>query len=254
MKQIKKLFQKKAYWTALFSCVLLLGVFAAIDRFGVKTVPQQKPNQTASSKTQFQNEQKQKQPQEQEPEQTVQAVKPTTQPLPQNTPKKTDEAAPAKPSAQKPSDDTDLEMVSSMDQGMLNLAWPINGTIVMDYNIDNAIYDITLEQYRTNDCISIAAEKGAKVQAAGNGIVKNIEHTATGGTSITLEHNDGWKTTYSQLAEDVTVAVGDTVASGQVIGHVGTPSQFSVLLGDHIDFQVAREDATIDPKVALAKQ
>lgn len=131
--------------------------------------------------------------------------------------------------------------------------YPAAGEIVMDYSIDKAIFDITLEQYRTNDSISIGAAKGSDVTASADGTVSKIYTDIENGTTVVIDHKNGWQTTYSQLEKDTAVSEGDTVTSGQKIGVVATPSSYSVLLGDHIDFSVAQNGESVDPKLVLAE-
>ncbi len=131
--------------------------------------------------------------------------------------------------------------------------YPALGEIVMDYSIDKAIFDVTLEQYRTNDSISISAAKGSDVISSADGTVADIYTDTENGTTVVIDHGNGWQTTYSQLEKETAVSKGDTVTSGQKIGTVSSPSLYSVLLGDHIDFSVAQNGNTVDPKTVLSK-
>ena len=146
----------------------------------------------------------------------------------------------------------EYEETASLD-GDITLAWPVTGDIVMDYSMDTAIYDATLDQYRTNDSISIAAAEGTDVTAAAGGVVEYVGVDSRNGQTVVIQHDNGWRTTYSQLAEAVAVNQGDTVTQGQVIGQVGTPTKYAVALGPHLDFTVTSEDTTLDPKLALAE-
>ena len=128
------------------------------------------------------------------------------------------------------------------------LAYPVQGEIVMPYSVDSAIYDPTLNQYRTSDSISISAAAGDAVQAAEKGKVQEITKDEEKGTSVVIEHDNGWLTTYSQLAEDVSVKTGETVEKGQVIGTVGEPTKYSVALGSHVQFGVSKDGETVDPE------
>lgn len=131
--------------------------------------------------------------------------------------------------------------------------YPALGEIVMDYSIDKAIFDVTLEQYRTNDSISISAAKGSDVISAADGKVADIYTDTENGTTVVIDHVNGWQTTYSQLEKETAVSKGDNVTAGQKIGTVSSPSSYSVLLGDHIDFSVAQNGNTVDPKTVLSK-
>ena len=125
---------------------------------------------------------------------------------------------------------------------------PLAGNIVMDYSADHAIYDATLDQYRTNDHISIGAKKGESVKASEDGTVESVKTDDERGITVVLNHGHGWQTTYSQLQEDVVVKEGDKVKKGQEIGFVAEPTKYSVALGEHVDFSIAKDGVTVDPK------
>lgn len=125
---------------------------------------------------------------------------------------------------------------------------PLAGNIVMDYSIDHAIYDATLDQYRTNDHISIGAKKGESVKASEDGTVETVKTDDERGITVVLNHGNGWQTTYSQLQEDVVVKEGDKVKKGQEIGLVAEPTKYSIALGEHVDFSIAKDGVTVDPK------
>jgi len=121
----------------------------------------------------------------------------------------------------------------------------------MPYSVDCAIYDPTLNQYHTNASVSISAAAGDPVQAAEKGTVKEITKDEEKGTSLVIEHENGWLTTYSQLAEDISVKVGDAVEKGQAIGTVGEPTKYTIALGSHVEFAVEKDGAPVDPAKAV---
>ena len=57
-------------------------------------------------------------------------------------------------------------------------AAPLEGEtkVVLAYSTDHAIYDPTLEQYRTNASVSLSAKKGTEVKAAADGVVKEVKN------------------------------------------------------------------------------
>lgn len=131
--------------------------------------------------------------------------------------------------------------------------WPLEGDIVMDFSSDALVYDATLEQYRTNDCICISASQGTPVKAAADGTVESVSYDDENGYTVTVFHSNGWRTTYGQLNEDTAVSQGDIVKAGDIIGTIAPPTKYSVALGDHLSFAVLENDTAIDPKVALAQ-
>ncbi len=148
--------------------------------------------------------------------------------------------------------DEEYEAVASVSDEFI-LDWPVVGEIVMDYSTDALIYDVTLEQYRTNDSVSIAAEEGESVAASGRGMVKKVAHSREDGWYVVIDHENGWETTYGQLRDDLAVEEGDRVDSGDTVGYVGRPSVYGTMLGDHVEFKVTLNDYAVDPKTAVGE-
>lgn len=126
-------------------------------------------------------------------------------------------------------------------------AYPLQGEVVLPYSTDHAIYDPTLEQYRTNASVSISAEKGTEVKAAADGTVQKIAEDAETGKSITIAHKDGWLTTYGQLEDAVKVREGEKVTQGQTIGSVDDPTKYGAALGSHLEFAMEQNGKPQDP-------
>ena len=189
----------------------------------------------------------------------VAKAKPTTAPAapaPQ-TPKATSAPAPtaaAKPGKSASSDKSLAEPVFNSYKDGDTMDWPLLGDIVLDYSKNRLVYDKTLDQYRTNSNIWIAATKGAPVKAANDGVVQKIVKTRTDGTTITIDNGNGWTTTYGQLLDSVLVKEGDVVKRGQIIGGVADPTIYGVLQGPHLSFTVAKDDVTVDPKTVLKSE
>ena len=132
-------------------------------------------------------------------------------------------------------------------------AYPLQGEVVLPYSIDHAIYDPTLEQYRTNASISFSAEQGTEVKAAAAGTVQEIAEDSEMGKTITIAHKDGWLTTYGQLEDAVKVKKGDKVTQGQAIGSVDAPTKYGVALGTHLEFAMEQNGQPQDPVKYLEK-
>lgn len=133
------------------------------------------------------------------------------------------------------------------------MEWPVSGQVVMDYSYNTAIYDRTLDQYRTNDSICISADVGTEVCAASDGIITSITNDKISGVTVNVDHGNGWSSTYSQLEENLAVSEGEAVHKGDKIGVVTNPTNYSVALGPHLEFSVYNEDSPTDPKLVLAQ-
>lgn len=132
-------------------------------------------------------------------------------------------------------------------------AYPVNGETVMPYSVDKAVYDPTLDQYRTNDTLCIAAEVGTEVKAAADGTVAEIKEDEENGRTLVLEHADGTRTTYGPLAADGMAKKGDTVTKGQTVGKLGEPTKYQAALGSHLVFAMEVNGERVDPTEKLEK-
>ena len=146
------------------------------------------------------------------------------------------------------------DKVFSLFDDEQEMSWPVFGNIVSKFDMTTPIYDKTLEQYKVSDSISISAEVGTDVKASAEGIVENIFVDDELGQTIAINHGNSWISTYSQLQDDVAVAVGDVVKEGQVLGKVSTPTKYGVALGPHLDFKVIKDNTPKDPTEVLTKE
>ena len=152
-----------------------------------------------------------------------------------------------------PGEEPAKEEQTQQDAAVLTFSYPLQGEVVLPYSIDHAIYDPTLEQYRTNASISFSAEEGAEVKAAAAGTVKAITEDTEAGNMVIIEHADGWLTTYGQLNDAVAVKEGDKVQQGQAIGSVDAPTKYGAALGTHLEFAMEKDGEPKDPVENLKK-
>ena len=117
-------------------------------------------------------------------------------------------------------------------------AAPLEGKtkVVLAYSTDHAIYDPTLEQYRTNASVSLSAKKG-----------KEVKKDAQAGNLVRIAHGEDWLTTYGQLADAVAVKEGESVKQGQRIGTVAAPTKYGVALGEHLIFAMEKNGEPQNP-------
>ncbi len=128
-------------------------------------------------------------------------------------------------------------------------AAPLEGEtkVVLAYSTDHAIYDPTLEQYRTNASVSLSAKEGTEVKAAADGVVKEVKKDAQAGNLVRIAHGEDWLTTYGQLADAVAVKEGESVKRGQRIGTVAAPTKYGVALGEHLIFAMEQNGEPQNP-------
>ena len=125
---------------------------------------------------------------------------------------------------------------------------PVNGNVIMDYAMDCLCYNPTTRDWRTHDGMDFAAAAGTPVKAAAAGTVYTIFSDDSMGTTVIIRHEDGYVTTYSSLAADTAVTVGQQVTLGQTIGYVGTTALLETALGEHVHFSVTCNGKPMDPE------
>lgn len=109
--------------------------------------------------------------------------------------------------------------------------WPVHGVVSQGYSDRHKALDI-------------AADFGAPVVAADNGVVKKAGWSPTGyGLRVVVDHNIDYVTLYAHLS-DIVVKEGQVVEKGQVIGYVGSTGNST---GPHVHFEIRDFGYLVDP-------
>ena len=100
-----------------------------------------------------------------------------------------------------------------------------------------------------HDGIDLVLWKGwgavSAVGAAWDGIVKTVSYDGSRGNYVVIDHGGDVETHYYHLANgSVTVALGDHVTAGQVIGQMGSTGAST---GAHLHFQLEIHGEPVDP-------
>ncbi len=125
---------------------------------------------------------------------------------------------------------------------------PVSGETLSAYSMTALAYNETTRDWRTHAGVDLAAAVGDPVAASEAGTVAAVYPDDYLGTTVTIRHDSGYTTVYSNLAEDPAVRVGDTVAAGDVIGHVGGTALLEVGQPAHLHFAVTRGGESVDPE------
>ena len=128
---------------------------------------------------------------------------------------------------------------------------PLVGEEVAAFSVDELKYNETLGDWRTHDGVDIAAEVGTQVLAACSGTVTQVIDDDLMGTSVTIAHDDGYETIYSNLQSVPTVSEGQEVSAGEVIGSVGCTSIAEFAVPAHLHFGVTKDGVPCDPETFL---
>jgi murein DD-endopeptidase MepM/ murein hydrolase activator NlpD len=95
--------------------------------------------------------------------------------------------------------------------------------------------------------VDLDGDFGDPVVATNRGVVALVGEFYYAGSLVYLDHGRGLLTAYMHLSE-ITVAIGDTVAVGQVIGRVGASGRVT---GPHLHWQARYGTVTVNPLTLL---
>lgn len=126
------------------------------------------------------------------------------------------------------------------------LSWPVDGNVIIPYNMEETVYFATLNQYKYNPAVMIAGEVGEEVWTATDGEVTEIREDAQTGTTVTLNLGDGYEAVYGQL-DKLQVKKGDRVEKGVLIGYLGEPTKYYSVEGPNLYFQLLKDGTPINP-------
>lgn len=128
---------------------------------------------------------------------------------------------------------------------------PVEGEITRKFANENLIYSDTLKEWVTHYGIDIAAVKTTMVKASAEGTVTAIKNDPRYGTTVIIEHVNGFETRYSNLLTSEFVVVGEKVEQGQSIGTVGNTAMFEVADESHLHFELLKDSQAFDPELYL---
>lgn len=129
--------------------------------------------------------------------------------------------------------------------------WPVKGETIGAFSLEVVAYDQTMGDWRTHQGLDLAAELGTQVLAVADGTVSAVYHDALMGQTVVIDHEDTVQSLYANLAGTPTVAVGDTVTAGAVIGAVGKTAIAEGAKADHLHFEMTHEGRIVDPATFL---
>lgn len=143
-----------------------------------------------------------------------------------------------------------VEKALHYDPSQNSISWPLVGNVIIPYSMDTTVYFETLEVYKCSPAMIIEAQEGAEVKAVYECKVSEVSSSPELGNYIKLDLGDGYVVTLGQL-EDVKVALGDTLHTGQVVGTVGQPSRFYSEEGTNLYFSIEKDGQPVDPTLLI---
>lgn len=126
------------------------------------------------------------------------------------------------------------------------LLWPVQGSIILPYDMENTVYYSTLNEYKCNPGIVIQSVKGTAVKAAADGVITMIGEDDELGVYIDEAVGDDYIATYGQIVNPE-VEAGDFVEAGQTIAYVNEPTRYYTKEGENLYFSIAKDGKSVDP-------
>lgn len=129
----------------------------------------------------------------------------------------------------------------------LSFSKPIEGEILKVYSPDKVIYSKTLELWKVHDGIDIKVEEGKYIKAIERGTIEKVYKDSFLGTTIVIDHGQGYKSSYSNLDENVLVKAKQSIVKGQKIGKIGKTAIGEIKDESHLHFMLFKDNKGVDP-------
>ena len=126
-----------------------------------------------------------------------------------------------------------------------------NYELTKDFSSTNLKYNTTLKQWEAHKAVDLKAEEGSPVFSVLSGKVESVKNDYLKGTIVTVLHDDGFKTVYASLKQDVLVDVGNMLSQGDVIGYVSTSAKGEISDGSHLHFEMYKDGKIVDPNLFI---
>lgn len=124
---------------------------------------------------------------------------------------------------------------------------PVSGEVLIPFSMDSSVYFSTLDQFKYNPAMMIAAEQGAGVSACAEGVVVDIFENEEIGHAVTMDLGDGYRITYGQLS-DINVGMNSHVEPGQTIASVAAPTKYFSVEGSNLYLKLTANGAPVNPE------
>lgn len=253
-RQAASIFGGMGFYIALLVCVVAAGVVGYFALLKEDPKPQDEPVPSAVTEPEPSLSVSRPDPEPVKPvisdtPVTVEkpVVRPIVEPEPQDRPAE-------EPEALYNEDDAPVEEPAPVQAAEpMVIVPPVTGETAAAFSADQLAYNATMGDWRTHDGVDIRAEAGTAVASASAGIVLSVEEDSRMGTTIRVDHRNGYITTYASLQPETSVLAGDEIPAGAVLGAVGNTALVESALGAHLHFSVEKDGELVDPAEFLAE-
>lgn len=141
-----------------------------------------------------------------------------------------------------------------VDATPLKLLLPVSGQLLQGHDLEVPVWSDTMADYRTHCGMDIAAQMGASVCAAADGVIAQIWEDPMMGQCISVKHKGDAMTIYRNLSKVIPVGIeeGVEVRAGQLIANIGESAMIEIAEVPHLHFELMVGDEYADPLDYLA--
>lgn len=130
----------------------------------------------------------------------------------------------------------------------VTFAMPVFGEVTFEYAMDKLVYSKTLDEWRAHSGVDLRADRGTPVKVVADGVVTEVKNDPRFGVTVIVEHKNGIKTLYANLASGDMVTPNQKVKQGEIIGSVGNTAIIESAEPAHLHFEVLKDNKPVDPK------
>lgn len=147
----------------------------------------------------------------------------------------------------------ETETIETAADKLSNISPPLAdvSNIISLFSGTELVKNETTGSWQTHNGTDIAAEIGAEVFAISAGEITAVNDDPLWGTTVVIDHHNGYITRYCSLAKDLSVQVGTTVVGGDSIGAIGDTADIESALPSHLHIEIIHNGNYIDPMEVL---
>lgn len=121
-----------------------------------------------------------------------------------------------------------------------------NYTLGLGFSKTELVFLPTNKHWATHEGVDFNAKAGTNVLSVFGGVVKQVTTDQLYATSVVIEHNGGYTSTY-RLLDNVSLKVGDKLSKGDVIGVVSSNGAYECASESHIHYELSKNGEMVNP-------
>ena len=124
--------------------------------------------------------------------------------------------------------------------------FPLKNKIIKAYSNGEIVKNTTTEDWRTHNALDIEGKSGDSIVAIFDGIVIEVTHDSLWGTTVVIDHGNGYTAKYCGLKKDSVPEPNEKIKANQQIGVLGEIPMESAD-GMHLHFEMYKDGKNVSP-------